>query len=129
MRFVLTVIFSLSVFTSLFAALSCDRPPARTPDELRFINRGDIITLDLNQMSYVQDFRIAMATREGLYTYDPQTFKPVPALALSDEVTPDQKTWTFKLRPDARWSNGDPVTAADFVFSWRLILESPAEYA
>ncbi len=41
--------------------------------EFRFINRNDIITQDLNQMSYMQDFRLANAIREGLYTNDPAT--------------------------------------------------------
>jgi oligopeptide transport system substrate-binding protein len=94
-----------------------------------FINRGDIITLDTNQMSYLQDFRITYALREGLFSYDPSTptFEPLPALAAETTTSDDKLTWTFKLR-DAKWTNGDPVTAQDFVFSWRLMLESPGEY-
>ncbi len=104
-------------------------PAANGPGTFTFINRGDIITLDLNQMSYIQDFRITYALREGLYTYDPSTpaFEPKPALATETSISDDKRTWTFKLR-DAKWSNGDPVTAHDFVFSWRLMLESPGEY-
>lgn len=94
----------------------------------RFINRGDIITLDLNDMSYLQDFRVTYAIREGLYTLDPETFKAVPALAIETSVSEDKKTWTFRLRPEAKWSNGDPVRAGDFVFSWRYMLEAPGEY-
>ncbi len=112
----------------LLAAISCDKKPERSKDDFRFVNRGDIITLDLNQMSYVQDFRIALATREGLYTFDPATFKPLMALVTSEDVSPDGRTWTFKLRTDAKWSNGDPVTADDFIFSWRNLLESPGQY-
>lgn len=96
--------------------------------DLIFINRGDLITLDLNQMSYMQDMRISMAIREGLYTYDAETLDPIPALAQAAEQSADKKTWTFKLRPDAKWSDGTPVTADDFVFSWNLLLESPGEY-
>jgi len=70
-------------------------------------------------MSYSRDFRISYAIREGLYAYDPVTLQPKPADAVSVDVTPDKKTWTFHLRPEARWSNGDPVTAADFVYAWR----------
>src|SRR5690606_20777569 len=47
------------------------------------------------------------------------------------EVSSDTLTWTFHLRPEARWSNGDPVTAHDYVFAYRRML-SPglgAEYA
>ncbi len=45
--------------------------------------------------------------------------KPVPGLAESWDVSPDGKNWTFHLRHDAKWSNGDPVTADDFVYSFR----------
>lgn len=94
-----------------------------------FINRGDIITLDPNQMSYLQDIRMAYAMWEGLYTYEPMTLEPIPGAARSVDVSPDKRTYTFRLRPDARWSNGDPVTAHDFQFAWRRMLESPGEYS
>lgn len=111
------------------AASTAPSSPGGSRDGVfRFINRGDIITLDLNEMSYLQDFRVTYAMREGLYTLDPQTFKPIPSLAVDTQVSADKTTWTFKLRPDAKWSNGDPVTAHDFVFSWRYMLELPGEY-
>jgi oligopeptide transport system substrate-binding protein len=93
-----------------------------------FINRGDIITLDPNQMSYLQDMRMAYAMWEGLYTYEPITLEPIPGVASSAEVSSDKRVYTFHLRPEAKWSNGDPVTTADFVFAWRRMLESPGEY-
>ncbi len=43
----------------------------------------------------------------------------IPGIASTWEVSADGKTWTFHLRPEARWSNGDPVTAEDFVYAWR----------
>ena len=45
--------------------------------------------------------------------------QPVPGVAASWEQSADSRTWTFHLRPDARWSNGAAVTAQDFVYSWR----------
>jgi oligopeptide transport system substrate-binding protein len=96
--------------------------------DFTFINRGDIYTLDLNQMSYMQDFRLTYGIREGLYGPDPQTFRPVPAGATGYELSDDKKVWTFHLRPGAKWSNGDPVTSRDYVFSWRRMLEEPGEY-
>ncbi|HEX8323858.1 MAG TPA: peptide ABC transporter substrate-binding protein [Tepidisphaeraceae bacterium] len=116
------------IFLLLLVAVSCDRRSADDTAVFRFINRGDIITLDLNQMSYVQDFRITYAIREGLYAPAGPDFTPVPAGATSAEVSPDQRTYTFRLRPDARWSNGDPVTADDYLFSWKLMLDTPGEY-
>src|SRR4051812_25596014 len=77
--------------------------------EFRFINRGDVITLDPNQMSWLQDIRMAYAMWEGLYTYDPYDLTPIPGVAQSVDISPDKKIYTFHLRRDARWSNGDPV--------------------
>jgi len=93
-----------------------------------FINRGDIITLDLNEMSYMQDFRLTYGIREGLYALEQDTLKPIPGGAVRHTVSDDKKTWTFQLRPEAKWSNGDPVTAQDYLFSWRWMLEQPGEY-
>lgn len=96
--------------------------------EFAYIGVGDIVTLDPNQMSYMGDFRVSYAIREGLFYYDPVTLAPKPADAVSVDVTPDKRTWTFHLRPEARWTNGDPVRAADYVFAWRRMLESPGAY-
>src|SRR5688572_29347450 len=62
---------------------------------------------------------------EGLAESDPLDCRPVPAVASGWDVAPDGLTWTFHLRREARWSNGDPVTAHDFVFAYRRVL-SPA---
>ena len=96
--------------------------------DFTFINRGDIYTLDLNQLSYQQDFRLTYGIREGLYSPDPQTFRPVPGGATHYDLSEDKLTWTFHLRPEAKWSNGDPVTTKDYLFSWRRLLEEPGEY-
>ncbi len=96
---------------------------------LRFINRGDIFTLDLNQMSYMQDFRLTYAIREGLYSPTGPEWTPVPAGAFGVDVSQDKCVYTFHLRPEAKWSNGDPVTAKDYIFSWFRLLEDPGEYS
>jgi oligopeptide transport system substrate-binding protein len=122
-------VFNFLIFLpALLLFLSCDRQPDQASNELRFINRGDIFTLDLNQMSYMQDFRLTYAIREGLYSPSGPGFSPEPAGALSVEVSDDKTTYTFHLRKESRWSNGDPVTAHDYVFSWRRLLEEPGEY-
>jgi len=58
----------------------------------------------------------------GLATLDPRG-KPVPGAAESWDIAPDGKTWTFHLRHDGKWSNGDPVTAADFLYSFRRLVD------
>jgi len=68
------------------------------------------------------DANISYALFEGLTAIDERTALPVPALAERWDVSPDGLVYTFHLRPTGRWSNGDPVTAADFAFSFRRIL-------
>lgn len=67
---------------------------------------------------------------EGLATLDHEG-RPVPGTAASWDVSADGRTYTFHLRPTARWSNGEPVTAQDFVASWRRLVTpaTGAQYA
>ncbi|UOA34243.1 Periplasmic murein peptide-binding protein (plasmid) [Sulfitobacter sp. DSM 110093] len=67
---------------------------------------------------------------EGLYNEDGNG-ELVPGVALDHEVSEDGKTYTFNLRKDAKWSNGEPVTANDFVYSWRRLADpaTASEYA
>lgn len=65
------------------------------------------------------DTDLVRAIFEGLTDYDPRTLTPVPAVATRWESSSGGRVWTFYLRDDARWSNGDLVTASDFVRSWR----------
>jgi len=96
--------------------------------DFAFVNRGDNKCLDPNGMSWMQDIRIAYALWEGLYTLDPVTLKPILGTADQAEVDPTHTVWTLHIRPDAQWSNGDPVKAGDFIFAWRRFLETPGEY-
>jgi oligopeptide transport system substrate-binding protein len=83
----------------------------------------DIKTLDPGKMSWANDIRTAMALFEGLTMYDTRDrCQPIPAAAESWDISPDRLTYTFHLRPTGRWSNGDPVTAADFLFAWKRAL-------
>jgi oligopeptide transport system substrate-binding protein len=53
---------------------------------------------------------------------DPGTGQPAPGVARSWEVSSDRRTYTFHLRPEARWSDGRPVTAEDFIRSAQRLL-------
>ncbi|MBI4178206.1 peptide ABC transporter substrate-binding protein [bacterium] len=77
------------------------------------------------------EFHIISSLVEGLVTLDPNDLAPVPAAAKSWEISEDHKTYTFHMRPESRWSNGDPVTSEDFAYSWRRLLDpqTAAEYA
>jgi ABC-type oligopeptide transport system substrate-binding subunit len=63
------------------------------------------------------------AIYEGLTEYDAKSLAPVPGVAARWESSPDSREWVFYLRRDARWSTGEPVTAGDFVRSWRRTVE------
>ncbi|MBP6508022.1 MAG: peptide ABC transporter substrate-binding protein [Opitutaceae bacterium] len=87
--------------------------------------------LDLQTITGVPEHKIMMALFEGLVTEDPKDLHPVPGLAESWEISTDGLVYTFHLRTDAKWSNGDPILAGDIVESFRRIL-TPAlasEYA
>lgn len=68
------------------------------------------------------EHNILMALFEGLTSKHPKTLKIQPAVAESWEISEDKKTYRFQLRKDARWSNGDSLTAADFVYAWKRSL-------
>lgn len=98
---------------------------------LKLPEASDIPTLDpslaTDQVSFTQFNQLY----EGLYILD-KNDKPVPAIAKANpEKSSDSKTWTIKLRDNAKWSNGDPVTADDFVYSWRRTVnkDTASEYA
>lgn len=93
-----------------------------------FVNRGDIGTLDPNRMSWMQDIRIGYALWEGLYALDPDTLDPIPGAAEKIDISEDKLTYTFHMRSNGKWSNGEPVTSRDFVFAWRRMLEEPGDY-
>src|SRR5215207_38302 len=87
--------------------------------DFTFINRGETKTLDLNRISWAQDIRTAYILWEGLYTIDPvRTLQPVLGCAGKVDLSDDQTVYTFHIRPEAKWTNGDDVRAHDFVFSW-----------
>ncbi len=78
--------------------------------------------LDPHITTGIPEYKIQTALFDPLVTADPETLEPVPAAAESWEVSPDGTVYTFRLREDARWSNGDPVTADDWVYSLRRVL-------
>jgi oligopeptide transport system substrate-binding protein len=91
--------------------------------EFRWSDGGLPQTFDPAFAAAPPDTDAVRALFEGLTDYDPQTLTPVPAVATRWESSHDGKVWTFYLRDNARWSNGEKVTAADFVRSWQRTLK------
>ncbi|GGA98870.1 peptide ABC transporter substrate-binding protein [Macrococcus hajekii] len=92
---------------------------------------SDIPSMDSSLATDQVSFDTFNQVMEGLYTLDKDD-KAIPGVAEGEpEISKDGKTWTIKLRKDAKWSNGDPVTAKDFEFAWKRTVDpkTAAEYA
>lgn len=89
---------------------------------LRYYTGAEPQTLDPQLMVGQPETRIAVALFDGLVEYDEKTVAPVPSLATNWDINADGTVWTFHLRRDARWSDGAPLNANDFVYSWRRAL-------
>lgn len=122
-----TLIKPLTILFILPAIFACNRSPAGQPTAdkpLRFLNGSEVRSLDPHRTSWMQDMRVIDALFEGLLTLNPQNLEPQAGCAeYPPTVSTDQRTYTFKIRPNARWSNGDPVTAQDFTWSWQRALD------
>ncbi|MGE9550102.1 peptide ABC transporter substrate-binding protein [Erwinia amylovora] len=119
-RFTLAVL-SLAVSASLYAA---DVPPgtqlAARQEIVRHI-KDEPASLDPAKAVGLPEIQVIRDLFEGLTNQDAQG-NIVPGVATQWQTT-DNKTWIFTLRKDARWSNGEPVTANDFVYSWRRLVD------
>lgn len=85
-------------------------------------NGAEIQSLDPHLAGGAVDHNVLSALFEGLITLDEQTLQPRPGAAERWEISPDGLTYTFYLRPGTKWSNGDPLTAQDFLYSFRRAL-------
>lgn len=109
------------VITAIFLGTAgCGEKAPRA--EFTFENGTDVQTLDPALMTGQPEHRIANAIFEGLTTRSPNGAEILPGVAESWEVSPDGLRYTFRLR-DCVWSDGTPVTAGDFVYSWRRALD------
>ncbi len=93
------------------------------PADFTFINNAEVQSLDPAIISGQLEGRICDALFEGLTVTDPKTLAPVPGVAERWDISADKLTYTFHLRADAKWSDGSPVTAQDFLWSHRRMLD------
>lgn len=124
-----SVIAGLAIASLLLSTTSCrvvatpgeffgnTTPPKR--NILRYVNGDEPESLDPAVSSGQPEARIYMALYEGLVEYDPKKLNAIPALAEHWDVNNDSSEFVFHLRRNARWSNGEPITAHDFVYSIR----------
>src|SRR6266496_1636151 len=119
----------LLLLAIIVASISCGRSaknevffgrvvPPQT-NILRYVNGDEPESLDPSVSSGQPEGRIYMALYEGLVEYHPKTLMPIPAIAEHWHENDDSSEFVFHLRHNARWSNGEPITANDFVYSIR----------
>ncbi|MCU1289624.1 MAG: Family 5 extracellular solute-binding protein [Acidobacteria bacterium] len=130
-----------SVFCSLFLFVSCSELKKPVPEpfyaetkppqikEFRWSNGKMPKSFDPARAAAAPETDIVRALFDGLTETDSKTLKPIPAMATEWSASEDFKTWTFKLRRDAKWSNGKNVTAADFARSWKRLADMSEQAA
>jgi len=131
--------FPFSIFLCLFLS-ACGQLEKSKPEpfyaetappkvkEFRWSNGKLPKSFDPAKASAPPETDVVRAIYEGLTDTNAKTLETVPAIAVGWSASDDFRTWTFKLRRDARWSNGEHITAADFVRSWKR-LAMLGEYA
>ena len=115
------------VAASMAAALLAGCGSKTDTDTFRFASELDIQGMDSTVVDDGMSYNAIHAITDGLTAVNDKG-KTVPALAKSWDVSADGKTYTFHLK-DAKWSNGDKVTANDFVYSWKRIIKNAGNYA
>lgn len=110
------------VAAALTAACSAEQPE-RPADTYAFALGSDPETFDPGSMSGSVEGDVAYQLFEGLLSPAADDGPPEPGVAERFDLSADGRTYTFHLRTDARWSNGDRVTSADFDYSWRRVLK------
>lgn len=87
-----------------------------------FVSGAEVDTLDPQAASWRTDFRVVECLYEPLLKVNSETLQLEAGTADKWEVSDDKLTYTFHIRDEAKWSNGDPVTANDYIYGWRRAL-------
>jgi oligopeptide transport system substrate-binding protein len=115
----------LALLCTMLAGCSPNQSSVETGNRagiLYFGNGTEPQSIDPHVLSGSPERTIAVALFEGLVTRNPYSLEIEPGVARHWEISEDGLTLRFHLREDARWSNGDPLTAEDFVWSWQRAL-------
>jgi len=118
---VLALAFSLALFAAGSPSVAEE---SEDTEILRRGNGAELQSLDPHIVTGMPEVRVLRALYEGLVALSPDTLEPIPAAALSWEVLNKGTLYRFSLDPEARWSNGDPVRAGDFVESLQRMLSA-----
>ena len=119
----------IAAAAAALALWTCDG--GRDRAEFTCVQGSDVFTLDPQRMSWQHDIMVGRSIYETLVANDADRGGLVPAAAERWECAGDGRTWTFTLRADGRWSNGDPVVAEDFRAAWlrAMLPDCGSDYA
>jgi oligopeptide transport system substrate-binding protein len=118
--FLVLLVISL-IGTGVLAAKSAKKPVLDKNQVLTYNLTTEPKALDPAKSTGYPEFRVEHACFEGLTDFGVND-RPTPGAALKWTISPDGLTYTFFLRHNAKWSNGDPVTAHDFEYAWKRLL-------
>lgn len=115
------------LISAVLAFAGCSQGESRVDEGnrlgiLHIGNGAEPQSLDPQVATDVSSGQIMLAIHEGLVTLNPETLEPEPGIAESWTVSEDGTTYTFKIRPDGRWSNGEPITVDDVYWSFKRYL-------
>ncbi len=132
MRLILALVSTLSGLA--LAGCWSRESPVEQGNREQVLHRSlgaDVADLDPQLVTGLPEVNVVSALFEGLVGEDPHDLHPVPGVAEAWDISPDGLTYTFHLRADARWSNGEPLTSQDFLNGYRRILTADlaADYA
>ena len=123
-RKVLVALLSVMMIATLFGATAVS---ADQGGDIYVMFATNVMSLDTNLATDGDSFEIIADCIDGLTQMDAEG-AAIPAIAESWDVSEDGCTYTFHLREDAFWTNGEPVTANDFEFAWKLSMTANVEY-
>lgn len=127
---VLSVSLCMSVITGCGSSKNGGGSSSSSKQVLTYNLNADPATLDPALNNAVDGAIVIVNLFEGLYKLD-ENNKAIPGVAEDVKISDDGKTYTFKLKDGLKWSNGDPITAKDFEYAWKRVIDPTvaAEYA
>lgn len=116
--------------STLLAACGASSSKTAANQKLNWMEEAELSTIDVSKIMDDVSFNQVNQVMEGLYTLG-NNAKVKNALASKATVSKDGKTWTFNICKNAKWSNGQALTAKDFVYSWKRTVDpkTASEYS
>lgn len=115
------ILSAIMLAISLFVISGCG-DEAMTDDTVRYALEAEPATLDPAKSTALAESNVELALFEGLTRLDDKE-QPQPAAAQSWDVSPDGTEYTFHLRDNLKWNDGTPLTAHDFEYAWKRVLD------